>query len=67
MKKNGLKLNIQKSKIMASIPIISWNIEGKKKERKKVEEVTYLISLSSKITVTAAMKLKDTCCLEGYL
>ena len=62
--KVGLKLNIQKTKIMASSPITSWKIkEG------KVEEVKDFISLGSKITwtVTAAMKLKDACSLEGKL
>ena len=54
--KAGLKLNIQKTKIMASDPITSWQIEGE-----KVETVTNFILLSSKIT--AAMKLKDTCSL----
>ena len=44
--KVGLKLNIQKTKIMASSPIISWEIEGE-----KVEEVTDFLFLSSKITV----------------
>ena len=44
--KVGLKLNIQKSKIMASGPISSWQIEGK-----KVGKVTDFISLGSKITV----------------
>ena len=43
--KAGLKLNIQKSKIMASSPITSWQIEGE-----KVEAVTYLLFLGSKIT-----------------
>ena len=49
---------------MASNPITSWKIEGG-----KVEEVTDLIFLGSKITgtVTAAMKLKDVCSLEGKL
>ena len=59
-KKPGLKLNIQKTKIMASNPITSSQIEGE-----KVEAVTNFILLSSKIT--AAMKLKDTCSLEGKL
>ena len=54
--KVDLKLNIQKTKIMASALIISWQIE-----REKVETVTNFILLSSKIT--AAMKLKDTCSL----
>ena len=51
--KSGLKLNIKKTKIMASSPIISWQIEGE-----KVEAVTDFIFLSSNITqmVTAAMK-----------
>ena len=47
------KLNIQKTKIMASSPIISWQIEGE-----KMESVTDFIFLHSKITVTIAMKLK---------
>ena len=56
--KAGLKLNIQKSKIMASSPITSWQIDG--------ETMTDLIFLGSKILqmVTAAMKLKDACSLE---
>ena len=56
-----LKLNIQKTKIMASGPIISWQIDG--------ETVTNFIFLGSKITVdvTAAVKLKDTCFLEEKL
>ena len=45
MIKSGLKLNIQKTKIMASSPITSWQIDGK-----KMETVTYFIFLSSKIT-----------------
>ena len=55
----GLKLNIQKTKIMASSPITSWQIDGE-----IVETVTDLIFLGSKITV---MKLKDTCSLEEKL
>ena len=55
-----LKLNIQKTKIMASRPITSWQIEGG-----KVETVTDCIFLGSKII--AAMKLKDTCSLEEKL
>ena len=59
--KGDLKLNIQKTKIMTSGPIISWQIEGE-----KVEAVRDCIFLGSPITVTvtAAMKLKDTCSLE---
>ena len=49
---------------MASGPITLWQIDGK-----KVETVADFIFLGSKImeTVSAAMKLKDTCCLEGKL
>ena len=46
--KAGLKLNIEKTKIMASSPITSWQIEGK-----KVETVTDFVFLGSKITVVA--------------
>ena len=54
--KVGLKLNIQKTKIMASGPITSWEIDGE-----TVKMVSDFIFLGSKITadVTAAMKLKD--------
>ena len=60
----GLKLNIQKTKIMASSPRTSWQIDGE-----TVEVVTDIIFLGSKITVdgTAATKLKDTCSLEEWL
>ena len=60
----GLKLNIQKMKIMASGPITSWQIDGE-----TMETVTYFILEGSKITadVTAAMKLKDICFLEEKL
>ena len=59
--KAGLKLNIQKTKIMASGPITSWQIDG--------ETVRDLIwgAPKSLQMVTAAMKLKDTCSLEGKL
>ena len=59
--KVGLKLNIQKTKIMASGPITSWQIDG--------ETVADFIFLGSKILqmVIAAMKLKDTSSLEGKL
>ena len=59
--KVGLKPNIQKTKIMASGPIISWQIDGK-----TMETVTDFILGGSKIMqmVIAAMKLKDTCSLE---
>ena len=62
--KIDLKLNIQKTKIMAFGPITSWQIDGE-----TVETVSDFIFLGSKITqmVTAAMKLKDTYSLEGKL
>ena len=64
--KAGLKLNIRKTKITASSPIISWQIKGE-----TVETVTDFIFLGSKKsklwTVTAAMKLKHTCSLEEKL
>ena len=62
--KVGLKLNNQKTKIMASSPITSRQIDGE-----TVETVAKFIFLGSKITqmVIAAMKLKDTCSLEGKL
>ena len=61
--KVGLKLSIQKTKIMAPGPITSWQIDGETKEKE-----TDFIFLGSKITaVTAAMKLEDTCSLEGKL
>ena len=62
--KAGLKLNIQKTKIMASSPITSWQIDGE-----TMETVTEFISLSpeSLRMVTAAMKLKDACSLEEKL
>ena len=59
--KVGLKLNIQKTKIMASGPITSWEVDG--------ETVSDFIFWCSKITqmVTSAIKLKDACSLEGKL
>ena len=62
--KVGLKLNIQKTKIMASGPITSWEIDGETAER-----VTDLILGAPKSLqmVSAAMKLKDTYSLEGKL
>ena len=62
--KVGLKLNIQKMKIMASGPITSWEIDGE-----TVERVSDFIFWCSKITaeVTAAMKLKETYSLEEKL
>ena len=62
--KAGLKLNIQKSKIMASSPIILWQMDGE-----TMETVRDFIFLGSKIIemVTAVMKLKDGCSLEEKL
>ena len=59
--KVGLKLNVQKTKIMASGPITSWQVDG--------ETVTDFILGSSKSLqmVTGVMKLKDTCSLEEKL
>ena len=56
----GLKLNTQKTKIMASSPITSWQID-----KETMETVTDFIFLGSKILqmVTAAMKLKEACSL----
>ena len=62
--KVDLKLNIQNTKIMASGPITSWEIDGE-----AVETVSDFIFLGSKSLwmVTAAMKLKDAYSLEGKL
>ena len=68
--KAGLKLNIQKIKIMASGPITSWQIDGEKVE--KVTDFLFLVGWGegapkSLQMVTAAMKLKDAYSLEGKL
>ena len=62
--KVGLKLNIQKTKIMASGPITLWQIDGE-----TIETVRGFIFGAPKSlqVVTAAMKLKDTCSLEEML
>ena len=61
--KVGLKLNIQKTKIMASSPITSWEINGE-----TVETVSDFIFWAPKsLQMTAAMKLKDTYSLEEKL
>ena len=62
--KVGLKLNIQKTKVMASGPITSWQIDGE-----TTEIVRNFTFLGSKIIadVIAVMKLTDTCSLEGKL
>ena len=60
----GLKLNIQKTKIMASSPITSWQIDGETVET--VADLIFLVPKSLQM-VTAAMKLKDACFLEEKL
>ena len=62
--KVGLKLNIQKTKIMASAPITSWQIDGE-----TVETVSDFIFLGSKITADGdcSHEVKDTYSLEGKL
>ena len=62
--KVGLKLNIQKTKIMASGPITSWQIDGETVET--VSDFIFWAPKSLQI-VTAAMKSKDAYCLEGKL
>ena len=59
--KVGLKLNIQKTKIMASGPITSWQIDWE-----TMETVTYCIFLGSKITADgdSSLEIKDACSLE---
>ena len=63
--KAGLKLNIQKTKIMASSPITSWQIVGETVET--VTDVIFGGAPKSLQMVTAAMKLKDACSLEEKL
>ena len=60
--KAGLKLNIQKTKIMASGPITSWQIDGETVET--VSDFSFWAP-KSLLMVTAAMKLKDAYALEG--
>ena len=60
--KVGLKLNIQKTKILASGPITSWKIDGE-----TMETVADFIFLGSLWMVIAAMRLKDAYSLEGKL
>ena len=61
--KASLKLNIQKTKIMASSPITSWKIDGETMET----VILFSSAPESLHMVTAAMKLKDTCSLEEKL
>ena len=63
--KVGLKLNIQKTKIMASGPITSWEIDGETAEI--VSDFIFFWAPKSLWMVTAAMKLKDAYSLEGKL
>ena len=60
----GLKLNIQKTKIMASGPIISWEIDGK--QWKQCQTLFFWAPISLQLVI-AAMKLKDAYSLEGKL
>ena len=64
LEKTGLKITIQKTKIMASGPITSWQIDGETVQT--VSDFTFLGSKSLQM-VTAAVKLKDTCSLEEKL
>ena len=58
-----LKLSIQKTKIMASGPITSWHLVGETMET----ETLFFVAPKLLLLVTAAMKLKDACCLEEKL
>ena len=60
--KDGLKHNTQKSKIMASSPITSWQIEG---EKWKEWQILFSLAPESLWTVNVAMKLEYTCPMEG--
>ena len=62
--KLGLKFNIQKTKIMASSPITSWQIDG---EIMETVQTLFLGNPKSLQMVTVAMKLKDACSLEEKL
>ena len=62
IEKAGLKLNIQKTKIIASSPITSWQVDGE-----TMETVTDFILGGSLQMVTTAMKLKDSCSWEEKL
>ena len=62
--KAGLKLNIQNTKIMASGPITSWQIDGEKNGN---SQTLFSWAPKSLQMVTAAMKLKDACSLEEKL
>ena len=62
--KAGSKLNIQKTKIMASGPITSWQIDG---ETWKPWQILFFLAPKSLQIVSTTMKLKDTCSLEEKL
>ena len=62
--KVGLKLSVQKTKIMASDPITSWQIDG---ETMETQRLYFWGPTKSLQMVTAAMKLKDVCSLEEKL
>ena len=62
----GLRVNIQKTKIMASGPITSWQIDGETMET--LRDFFFVVRVSKSLQmVTAAMKLKDACSLEEEL
>ena len=63
--KDGLKFNIQKTKIMASSPITSWQIDGKTMD--KQWQTLFSWAPKSLWIMTAAMKITDTCSLEEKL
>ena len=65
--KVGLKLKIQKVKIMASGPITSWEIDGKEWKQCKQCQTLYFLAPESLQMVTAAMKLKNAWSLEEKL
>ena len=62
--KAALKLNIEKTRVMASRPITPWQIDG---ETMETEQILFSWAPKSLQMVTAAMKLKDTCSLEEKL
>ena len=63
--KAGLKLNIQKTKLITSSPITSWQIDGETMET--VKQTSFSWAPKSLQMVTAAMKFKDACSLEEKL
>ena len=64
--KAGLKLNIQKAKIVASGPLTSWQIDGETVTVETVDRL-YFLSPKSLWMMATAMKFKDTCSLEEKL